>query len=58
MNRYPLWKNILMGLVLLYEPQILHPLERMSRWFAISDTTARLIGVVMLAFVALYSFGS
>ena len=48
----------LMGLVLLYEPQILHPLERMSKWFAISDGTARLIGVGMLAFVALYTIGS
>ncbi|WP_336813828.1 lysylphosphatidylglycerol synthase transmembrane domain-containing protein [Bosea sp. MMO-172] len=48
----------LMGLVLIYEPQILHPLERMSRWFAISDNTARLIGVGMLAFVALYTIGS
>jgi uncharacterized membrane protein YbhN (UPF0104 family) len=48
----------LMGLVLLYEPQILHPLERMSKWFAITDRTARLIGVGMLAFVALYTIGS
>ena len=48
----------LMGLVLIYEPQILHPLERMSKWFAISDHTARLIGVGMLAFVALYTIGS
>ena len=48
----------LMGLVLLYEPQILHPLERMSKWFAITDNTARLIGVGMLAFVALYTIGS
>ncbi len=48
----------LMGLVLIYEPQILHPLERMSKWFAISDGTARLIGVGMLAFVALYTIGS
>jgi uncharacterized membrane protein YbhN (UPF0104 family) len=48
----------LMGLVLIYEPQILHPLERMSKWFAITDNTARLIGVGMLAFVALYTIGS
>ena len=48
----------LMGLVLIYEPQILHPLERMSKWFAITDNTARLIGVGMLAFVALYTVGS
>ncbi len=48
----------LMGLVLLYEPQILHPLERMSKWFAITDNTARLIGIGMLAFVALYTVGS
>lgn len=48
----------LMGLVLIYEPQILHPLERMSKWFAITDNTARLIGIGMLAFVALYTVGS
>ncbi len=48
----------LMGLVLLYEPQILHPLERLSKWFAISDRTARLVGIGMLAFVALYTIGS
>ena len=48
----------LMGLVLLYEPQILHPLERMSKWFAITDSTARWIGVGMLAFAALYTIGS
>ncbi|WP_306225176.1 lysylphosphatidylglycerol synthase transmembrane domain-containing protein [Bosea beijingensis] len=48
----------LMGLVLIYEPQILQPLERMSKWFAITDSTARWIGVGMLAFVALYTVGS
>ncbi|WP_293806155.1 YbhN family protein [uncultured Bosea sp.] len=48
----------MMGLVLIYEPQILHPLERMSKWFAITDNTARWIGVGMLAFVALYTIGS
>ena len=48
----------MMGLVLIYEPQILHPLERMSKWFAITDSTARWIGVGMLAFVALYTIGS
>lgn len=48
----------MMGLVLIYEPQILHPLERMSKWFAITDSTARWIGVGMLVFVALYTIGS
>ena len=48
----------MMGLVLIYEPQILHPLERMSKWFAITDSTARWIGVGMLAFVTLYTIGS
>jgi len=48
----------MMGLVLIYEPQILHPLERMSKWFAITDSTARWIGVGMLAFVVLYTIGS
>ncbi|SEG58611.1 hypothetical protein SAMN04488115_107136 [Bosea lathyri] len=49
---------LLMGLVLLYEPEILRPLGRMSSWFKIGDGTARLMGVGMLAFVALYTIGS
>lgn len=49
---------LLMGLVLIYEPEILRPLARLSTWFAIGDRTARLIGVGLLAFVALYTIGS
>jgi len=49
---------LLMGLVLLYEPEILRPLGRLSSWFAIGDNGARLIGVAMLGFVALYTIGS
>jgi uncharacterized membrane protein YbhN (UPF0104 family) len=49
---------LLLGLVLIYEPEILRPLTRMSSWFAIGDETARLIGFGMLGFVALYTIGS
>ena len=49
---------LLMGLVLLYEPEILRPLGRLSPWFTIGDGTARLIGLGMLAFVALYTIGA
>ncbi|MFA6966332.1 YbhN family protein [Bosea sp. (in: a-proteobacteria)] len=49
---------LLMGLVLLYEPEILRPLGRLSSRFTIGDGAARLIGVGMLAFVALYTIGS
>ncbi|PZO04543.1 MAG: hypothetical protein DCF30_00180 [Hyphomicrobiales bacterium] len=49
---------LLMGLVLLYEPEILRPLGRLSSHFTIGDGAARLIGVGMLAFVALYTIGS
>lgn len=49
---------ILMGLVLIYEPEILRPLSRLSNWFAIGDGTARAIGFGLLGFVALYTIGS
>lgn len=49
---------LLMGLVLVIEPEILRPLTRLSKWFAIGDGTARLIGFGMLGFVALYTIGS
>jgi hypothetical protein len=52
---------LLMGLVLLYEPEILRPLTSLpmaSKFFAIGDNGARLIGVAMLGFVALYTIGS
>lgn len=49
---------LLLGIVLVYEPEILRPLTRLSKWFAIGDGTARMIGIGMLAFVALYTIGS
>lgn len=49
---------LLMSLVLLIEPEILRPLERLSTRFAIGDGTARLIGVGMLGFCALYTIGA
>lgn len=49
---------LLLGLVLLFEPQILRPLGRLSHWFAIGDRTARLIALALLAFVALYTIGA
>ena len=51
--------NVLLGgLVLLGEPQILSRLSGLSPWFAVSSTTARLFGVLMLGFCALYTLGS
>jgi uncharacterized membrane protein YbhN (UPF0104 family) len=47
-----------MGCVLLYEPEILRPLTRLSKHFAIGDGAAWWIGVGMLGFVALYTIGS
>lgn len=49
---------LLMGLVLIGEPQILRPLHRLSDWFGIGDTQARLIGVGLLGFCLLYTIGS
>lgn len=49
---------LLLGLVLVGEPQILKPLASLSPWFAISETAARLVGLGLLAFVALYTLGS
>ncbi len=49
---------LLLGLVLLVEPEILRPLARLSSWFAISDGGARLAGAGCLGFVALYTIGS
>lgn len=49
---------LLMGLVLVGEPQILAPLTRLSKWFAISEATTRLIGFGLLGFCALYTLGS
>lgn len=49
---------LLLGLILVGEPQILRPLHRLSEWFGIGDTQARLIGLGLLAFCVLYTIGS
>jgi uncharacterized membrane protein YbhN (UPF0104 family) len=49
---------LLMGLVLVIEPEILRPLARLSSKFAIGDGAARLIGYGMLGFCALYTIGA
>lgn len=52
---------LLLGLVLVGEPQILRPLTRLpmaSKLFAIGDGTARAIGFALLAFCALYTIGA
>ncbi len=49
---------LLLGLVLVIEPEILRPLGRLSTWFSIGDRTARMIGIGLLAFVALYTIGA
>lgn len=49
---------LLLGVVLVYEPQILAPLSRLSPWFTIGETPARLIGLSLLAFCALYTVGA
>lgn len=49
---------LLLGLVLVGEPHILKPMVTLASWFAISETMARVIGVGLLAFCALYTLGS
>jgi uncharacterized membrane protein YbhN (UPF0104 family) len=49
---------LLLGIVLVYEPHILAPLAKLSSWFTIGETTARLIGLALLAFCALYTIGA
>ena len=49
---------LLLGLVLVGEPQILKPMVTLAPWFAISETMARVIGSGLLAFCALYTLGS
>ena len=49
---------LLLGLVLVGEPQILGPLQTLSPWFAINPNVARLVGIGLLAFCALYTLGS
>jgi hypothetical protein len=49
---------ILLGLVLVVEPEIIRPLTSLSRHFAIGDAAARLVGFGLLAFCALYTLGA
>jgi uncharacterized membrane protein YbhN (UPF0104 family) len=49
---------LLMGLVLLVEPQILGPLSSLSRHFSIGPGVARIIGVCMIGFCLLYTLGA
>jgi uncharacterized membrane protein YbhN (UPF0104 family) len=49
---------ILLGLVLLFEPEIIRPLTSLSQHFGIGDTAARIVGAGLLGFCALYTFGA
>ncbi len=49
---------ILLGFVLVVEPEIIRPLTSLSRHFAIGDTAARLVGVGFLAFCLIYTLGA
>ncbi len=49
---------LMLGMVLVFEPQILEPLGTLSQHFAIGPHVARIIGLAMLAFVALYTIGA
>lgn len=49
---------LLLGLVLVIHPEILHPLQKMSPNLDVGETPARLIGIAMLSFCALYTFGA
>ncbi len=49
---------LMLGLVLVTEPQILEPLRSLSEHFAIGRGVARAIGAALLAFCALYTFGA
>ena len=49
---------LLLGLVLVGEPQILKPLTSLSPYFAVSEGVARIIGFAMLAFCAIYTLGA
>lgn len=49
---------LLLGIVLVVEPQILRPLSSLSRHFAIGDSAARIVGFCMLAFCAVYTLGA
>jgi glycosyltransferase 2 family protein len=49
---------LLLGLVLVGEPQILQPLTSLSPRFGVSIAVGRWLGVAFLAFCALYTLGS
>ena len=49
---------LMLGFVLVVEPQILRPLSSFSRHFAIGEPAARLIGVGLLAFCLVYTLGA
>ena len=49
---------LLLGLVLVLEPQILKPLTSLSRHFAIGEGAARLTGFGLLAFCMVYAIGA
>ncbi len=49
---------LLMGVVLIGEPQILAPLSALSRHFAIGVTAARVLGAGMIVFCTLYTLGA
>ncbi len=49
---------LLLGVVLVIEPQILRPLSSMSRHFAIGDGAARAVGFALLAFCCVYTVGA
>jgi uncharacterized membrane protein YbhN (UPF0104 family) len=49
---------IMLGLALIVSPDLLAPLARLSPWFAVSDLTARLVGVALLALCAAYAAGA
>jgi uncharacterized membrane protein YbhN (UPF0104 family) len=49
---------ILLGLVLVLEPEIIRPLTTLSPPFPIGDSAARLVGVGLLAFCLVYTLGA
>lgn len=49
---------IMLGLALIVSPDLLAPLTRLSPWFAVSDMTARLVGLGLLALSAAYAAGA
>ena len=49
---------LLMGLVLIGEPQILQPLTLLSPAFGLSETAGRVIGFAFVGFCLLYTLGS